>query len=200
MGRAGQEAAAKASAEANAALARSAAADAKQMAAEAALFKHAEEVMEFKLKQIQDFYGPLYAALRQSKGLYDKLFDQLIHDEPTKYQMALNPTGNDYRFQVKDNKEEWQNFRLVDQLPAIKGNPRALALIDANLNLGARMVEIISKSAGYASEDLLEQCGQYMAHYAILKAIRDGSETEAFEPGRHKMEAYPFWVRHKCWR
>ena len=151
MGRAGQEAAAKASAEANAALARSAAADAKQMAAEAALFKHAEEVMEFKLKQIQDFYGPLYAALRQSKGLYDKLFDQLIHDEPTKYQMALNPTGNDYRFQVKDNKEEWQNFRLVDQLPAIKGNPRALALIDANLNLGARMVEIISKSAGYAS-------------------------------------------------
>ena len=41
-------------------------------------------------------------------------------------------------------------------------------------------------------EDLLEQCGQYMAHYAILKAIRDGSETEAFEPGRHKIGAYPF--------
>jgi len=192
LGRNGQEAAARAAAEANATLARNAAADAKQMAADSALFKHAEQMMEFKLKQIQDFYGPLYAALQQSKGLYDKLLDQLINDEPGTYRKVENPTGDDYRFQVMDNQEQWQSFRLVDQLPAVKNNPRALALVDANLALGAQMCEIISKSAGYASEDLLEQLGQYMAHYAILKAIRDGSEKEAFPPGRHKIGAYPF--------
>jgi hypothetical protein len=192
LGRTGQESAARAAAEANATLARSAAADAKQMAKDAALFKHAEQMMEFKLKQIQEFYGPLYAALNQSKGIYDKLLDQLVNDEPTKYRKALNPTGNDYRWEVQDSMGKWQDFRLVDQLPAIKGNPRALALVDSNLDLGARMCEIISKCAGYAAEDLLEQLGQYMAHYAILKAIRNGTEKDAFEPGRHKIGAYPF--------
>jgi hypothetical protein len=198
LGKSGQELAAKAAeasanraAEANAELAKNAAAEAVRLAKDAALFKHAEQMMEFKQKQIQEFYGPLYAALRQSRGLYDKLLDQLVYDEPARYQRTPNATGDDYRLQVLDKAGQWKDFRLVDQLPAIKSNQRAMALADAIIGLGKNMCEIIATRAGYAAENSVELLGLYMAHHAILTAIRNGSETEAFEPGRHKVGAYP---------
>ena len=148
-------------------------------------------MMEFKQKQIQEFYGPLYASLRQSRGLYDKLLDQLIYDQPERYQKATNTTSDDYRLQVLDNDGQWKDFRLVDQLPALRSNQRAMALVDAIVGLGRNMCEIISTRAGYAAENSVELLGLYMAHHAILTAIRNGSETEAFEPGRHKVGAFP---------
>jgi hypothetical protein len=192
VGRAGQESAAKAAANANATLARNAAADAKQMAKDAALFKHAEQMMEFKQKQIQEFYGPLYAALRQSRSLYDKLLDQLVYDDSAQYQRTPNATGDDYRLQVLDKAGQWKDFRLVDQLPALKSNPRAMALVDAIIGLGKNMCEIIATRAGYAAEDSVDLLGLYTAHHAILTAIRNGPETEAFQPGRHKVGAFPY--------
>jgi hypothetical protein len=198
LGKSGQELAAKAAeasanraAEANAELAKHAAAEAVRLAKDAALFKHAEQMMEFKLKQIQEFYGPLYAALQQSRGLYDKLLDQLVYDEPARYQRTPNVTGDDYRLQVLDSAGQWKDFRLVDQLPAIKSNQRAMALVDAIVGLGKHMCEIITTRAGYAAENSVELLGLYMAHHAILTAIRNGPETEAFQPGRHKVGAYP---------
>jgi hypothetical protein len=199
MGKSGQELAAKAAeasanraAEANAELAKNAAVEAVRLAKDAALFKHAEQMMEFKLKQIQEFYGPLYAALRQSRGLYDKLLDQLVYDDPARYQRTPSATGDDYRLQVLDKAGQWKDFRLVDQLPALKSNPRAMALVDAIVGLGKNMCEIIATRAGYAAENSVELLGLYMAHHAILTAIRNGPETEAFEPGRHKVGAFPY--------
>jgi hypothetical protein len=198
LGKSGQELAAKSAeanakraAEANADLAKNAAAEAARLAKDAALFKHAEQMMEFKQKQIQEFYGPLYAALRQSRGLYDKLLDQVIYDEPARYRTAPNATGDDYRLQVLDSADQWRDFRLVDQLPAMKSNQRAMALVDAIVGLGKHMCEIIATRAGYAAENSVELLGLYMAHHAILTAIRNGPETEAFEPGRHKVGAFP---------
>jgi len=199
MGKIGQELAAKAAeasanraAEANAELAKNAAVEAAKLAKDAALFKHAEQMMEFKLKQIQEFYGPLHAALQQSRGLYDKLLDQLVYDDSARYQRTPNATGDDYRLQVLDKAGQWKDFRLVDQLPAVKSNQRAMALVDAIIGLGRNMCDIIATRAGYAAENSVELLGLYMAHHAILTAIRNGSESEAFEPGRHKVGAFPY--------
>ncbi len=199
LGRSGQEraadaaaAAAKQAAESNAALARNSALETARLAKTGVVFKHAEQMMEFKLKQIQEFYAPIYASLKQSLGLYDKMLDQLVHDEPGRYRRSSNPQGTDFRWEVLDQDGTWKGFRLVDQLPAIKSNPRALALADANLKLGKTMAKIIATRAGYATEDSIELLGEYMAHHAILTAIRNGPETEAFEAGRHKIGAFPY--------
>ncbi len=199
LGRSGQEraadaaaAAAKLAAESNATMARNSALETAGLAKTAVVFKHAEQMMEFKLKQIQEFYAPIYAALKQSLGLYDKMLDQLVHDEPGRYRRSSNPQGTDFRWEVLDQDGAWKGFRLVDQLPAIKSNPRALALADANLKLGRTMAKIIATRAGYAIEDSIELLGEYMAHHAILTAIRNGPETEAFGAGRHKIGAFPY--------
>jgi hypothetical protein len=162
-----------------------------ELARDAALHKRAEQMIEFKLRQIECFYAPIFAALRQSRMLYNKMLEQLERDAPDRYFKNLNASGNDFRYQVKNEKGEAKGFYLVDQLPAIKGNTSAMQLIDLMLDLGKSMCTIITTHAGLASEDLIEMLGEYMAHHAILRAIRSGPETTAFEPGHNKLGAFP---------
>jgi len=48
-----------------------------------------------------------------------------------------------------------------------------------------------------ASEGLVDMLGQYMAHFAILTAVRNGSEAEPYEPGWHKVGYFPFGLDKK---
>lgn len=168
-----------------------------ELAKQEAVFRHTGTILEFRLKQMEQFYAPMFALLGQSKGLYDKMMQQLVQDEPQRYRIASNPGPRDYRFEVLDKNGKWQGFRLLDQLPAIRSNSKALALIDRILEIGEQMTRIISKHAGLASEDLIGLLGQYMAHYAILSTIYKLNEVEPYEPGWHKMGYYPFDLNAK---
>jgi hypothetical protein len=168
-----------------------------KLARDVALYKEADATIEFRMKQVQQFYAPMSALLRQSKDLYDKMLEQLVEDEPSRYRKVAKPSGSDFRWEVLDQKAKWQGFRLLDQFPAIKKNPRALALADKNLEIGTRICEVISHHAGYASESILDMLGQYTAHHAILSTIRNGTETEPFEPGWHKVGYFPFGLDKK---
>lgn len=168
-----------------------------ELAKQEAVFRQTGTILEFRLKQMEQFYAPMFALLGQSKGLYDKMMQQLIQDQPQRYRIASNPGPKDYRFEVLDKNGRWQGFRLLDQLPAIRTDPKALALIDRILEIGDQMTKIISKHAGLASEDLMDLLGQYMAHYAILSTIHKLNESEPYEPGWHKMGYYPFDLNAK---
>jgi hypothetical protein len=168
-----------------------------ELAKQEAVFRQTGTILEFRLKQMEQFYAPMFALLGQSKGLYDKMMQQLIQDQPQRYRKVSNPGPRDYRFEVLDKHGQWQGFRLLDQLPAIRSDPKALALIDRILEIGEQMTKIISKHAGLASEDSMDLLGQYMAHYAILSTIHKLNETEPYEPGWHKMGYYPFDLNAK---
>jgi hypothetical protein len=168
-----------------------------RLARDEALYKDAAKILELRMRQVQEFYAPMFALLRQSKDLYDKMLQQLVADEPSRYRSVPTAVEKEFRWEVLDKKGEWQGFRLLDQLPAIKSNLKALALVDANLLIGEKICKVISNRAGYASEALVDMLGQYMAHYAILATIRNGKETEAFEPGWHKVGYFPFGLDTK---
>jgi hypothetical protein len=172
-------------------MAAAAAQQARELQRQEALFGHAEKILEFKLKQMQNFYAPMFALLGQSKGLYDKMLYELSEDEPSKYRWAPKPDPEDDRFQVRDKNGDWKAFRLLDQLPAVRSKPKAFALADRILQIGEGMTKIITKNAGLASEDLIDLLGRYMAHYAIISTIHKLGETQAYEPGWHKMGYFP---------
>jgi len=169
-----------------------------RLARDEALYKEAEATIEFRMKQVQEFYAPMFALLRQSRNLYDKMLDQLVADEPSRYRKVAQPEGNDSRWEVLDKNDSWKRFNLLDQFPAVKKNPRALALADQNLQVGAKICNVISDHAGYASELIVDMLGQFTAHHTILLTIRNGPETEPFEPGSHSKLAYfPFGLDTK---
>jgi hypothetical protein len=161
-----------------------------------ARFDQAQRLLEFRLKQLEFFYAPLFASLEQSKALYDKLLYQLSRDESHKYRLLEKPDANQYRMYVMEG-DDWKPFRLLDKLPAVRTNPKALNLVEQILSIGARMTEIIAKNAGLASVDLLPLLGQYMAHYTILSTMHQKGETEPYPSGWHTMGYYPHELNDK---
>jgi hypothetical protein len=161
-----------------------------ELAKQEAVYRNTEKIVEFRLKQMEQFYAPMFALLGQSKGLYDKMLYQLAQDEPERYRWNPQPGAGADPFQVLHH-DTWKGFRLLDQLPAVRHNPKAFALAEGVLRIGDQMTEIISKHAGLASENIIDLLGEYLAHYATLSTIYRLGETEPYEPGWHKVRYYP---------
>lgn len=168
-----------------------------ELARQEALLNHTEKILEFRLKQIELFYAPLFALLEQSKALYDKMLHQLAHDEPQRYKLLLEPDPEGYRMQVCAPDGTGKGFRLLDQFPAVRTNPRAFALAERILQIGEQTTKIISDHAGLASSDLIDLLGEYLAHHAVLSTIYKLNETVPYEPGWHKMLYYPRQLNEK---
>jgi hypothetical protein len=162
-----------------------------ELARQEAHLRQQEKLLDFRLKQMETFYAPMRALLTQTRGLYDKMGLELIQDDPKRYRWKASSDPNYRRVEVHQPDGSWAGFRLLDQFPAVKKNPRALALADQVLTIGKEIIAIITQHAGLASGDLLDLLGQYMSHYAILSAIRNEHRTEPYPPGFHEMGYYP---------
>lgn len=166
-----------------------------ELARHEAAFQNTEKILEFRLKQIELFYAPMFALLEQSRGLYDKMLYQLVQDQPEEYKWPSEPNPEDDRLHVRAKDGTWKSFRLLDQLPAIRAakdtKPTAFALVEQILEIGAQITKIISEHTGLASEDLIDSLGEYLAHYAILSDIHKRGETKPYESGWHKIGYYP---------
>jgi hypothetical protein len=117
----------------------------------------------------------------------------LVQDEPHRYRWASGAGAKEGQVEVLDKDGNWKGFRLLDQFPAVRTNPKALALADRVLEIGKQITHTITQHAGLASEaeDLLELLGMYLAHYAILSAVRQDDRTEPYPPGSHEIGYYP---------
>jgi hypothetical protein len=156
-----------------------------------ALFRHGEKILEFRLKQMELFYAPMFALLKQSEALYAKMRYQLAIDDPARYQLLDEPDFEGYFLHVHVKDGSWKGFRLLDQLPQVRTNHKAFALVKSILEIGKKMTEIISEHAGLASQELAYTLGEYLAHYAILSTVYNSGEIEPYEPGWHKLGYYP---------
>lgn len=157
-----------------------------------ALFEQTEKILEFRIKQLEQFYAPMFARLKQSEALYFALQRQLAKDSPNRYTLLekRDPDGNGML--VKNAAGETYGFRLIDEMPAIRENKKAMVLVDRILTIGKEITAIISEHAGLATEDLVPLLGEYAAHYAILSTIRDDQGTEALPPGKKEKGYYPY--------
>lgn len=168
-----------------------------ELARQEAIFDHAEKILEFRLKQMELFYAPMFALLEQSRALYDKMLYQLVEDEPERYRLISEPDSEGYRMHVRTQDGAWKGFRLLDQFPAVRTNKKALALAERILQIGEQTTKIISDHAGLASSDLIDLLGEYLAHYAVLSTAYRLGDTAPTEPGGHKILYYPRELNEK---
>lgn len=163
-----------------------------ELARQQAVFQQTEKLLEFRVKQLEEFYAPMFALLQQSTALYIKMCQQLSEDEPERYRSVAEPETNSFQMKVKARDGTWKEFRLVDQLPAVKKNIKAYALAKGIIAIAGKTTAIISEHAGLATADLMNILGHYLAHYAILSEINNGKETEPYEPLSHKVGYFPY--------
>jgi hypothetical protein len=157
-----------------------------ELAKREALFRHTDKIVEYRLKQMELFYAPMFALMGQSKGLYEKLLDELAQLDSETYRM--NQDGHLHVFLVG---KDLGVFRLLDRLPGLREVRTVWALVDQIVLIGDSMTKIIAEHAGLASERIIDRLGQYLAHYAILSLLYKSSETTPYAPGWHSRGYYP---------
>lgn len=150
----------------------------RDLAHEKAVLEAARALRDWRTKQLEQLYGPLRALLGHSKGVYDQMCRQLAEREgKSKYQFgeAKNSTS-EQSFEINIGGC-WKDFRLLDQLPHVYQKGLGVdGLIDVIFDIGSQLVDTIKNHAGLAlpeQEDLAKTFSEYLAHYAVLKELRE---------------------------
>ncbi len=151
---------------------------------------YANKLLDLRLKQLELFVAPLHALLEQSRGLYEKLVTQLLEDKEN-YQEVTDPEVGK-KLQVRWHNE-WHDWRMLDQMPPLKGNPLYGPLIAEIIRIGKEMTVLIAKYSAFSLDDsaVSDVYGEYLAHFAVLQSIYKNPRTEPFAPGQHKIGYYP---------
>jgi hypothetical protein len=140
--------------------------------------------MEWTMKQISEFYGPLRALLGQSNAMYRQMNHVLINAAPEIFRFE-KMDGQDFDnlvFQIfKDG--QWSRFRTVKNLEDVynKGFNVEPYFTDV-VNVGEQIANLIRDKTGYLraeDKDLVAVLGDYLAHFSVLKRLHEaGSKNE----------------------
>lgn len=140
--------------------------------------------VEWQLKQLSGFYGPLRALLEQSNAMYRQMNRALVSANPDLFRMQ-SAHGKDFdnaEFQIKKDGD-WTRFRTVKHLGDVYYRGYGIEpYFDDVVDVGSRMATLIRNKAGFARQEdkaLIEVMGTYLAHYAVLsrlhKKAREGA-------------------------
>lgn len=138
-------------------------------------------IVQWQLKQLSELYGPLHALLRQSNALYRHMNEVLRKKDPARFQFVHGVDFDEKEFQISLNNE-WVRFRTIMHIDQVYGRNYGIEpYFDGLVEIGDRIVEVISEKAGYArpeQNDLILVFGKYLAHYSVLQRLHSSSKEK----------------------
>jgi hypothetical protein len=146
-------------------------------------FETSKSLVDWKVTQLQELYGPLNALLHQSNTLYRLMNGVLLNADPKKFRLRDDEDNADFDkklFEIYEN-DSWNIFRTVVHIDEVYGRRFGIeCYFDEIIANGERMVAVIEKSAGYVREDqpiLASVFGKYLAHFKILRKLHFETKT-----------------------
>lgn len=133
------------------------------------------KLIEYRSKQVNEFYGPMLVLLKQSKELSTQLHTQLTKDSPARYIFECDNTSKTgTSLFIHESGKEKKAFRLISELPYLGTNHKAaLPRVQVIIDTGERLAKLIEEKSGLvkpSSQKLIGCLGTYLAH---LTALRD---------------------------
>ena len=136
-------------------------------------------IMEFRSRQLNEFYAPLRALHAQGLGIRNELYRQLKEANVPGVEFryvteAIAATGQSLwvKYDGKDKP-----FRFIDDLELVRNHfPQLMSMVDQIIEVGNKSSKLIQTRAGLAlpeNQKLTEMLGSFLAHHAILKKIRE---------------------------
>ena len=135
-----------------------------------ARFNFAAEVLEFRLRQIQEFYSPALLLVEQSRNVYAKML-----------------------WTVKTEKKDisLDGFRLLDHIFHLKSDKSVGPLVQRILEIGKQLKKLISDKAGLIEGGIAPMFSEYLAHFEILEAASEQNLSAEQKEGWHELGYYP---------
>lgn len=129
-------------------------------------FEVAQSIVEWKLKQLSELYGPLRTLFTQSNAVYRTMNVVLQNAAPDKFRLlgpedmklpefqrfAADASDDGYLFVInRDAKAGWEIFRTILQIDEVYGKGYGVEVyFDKIVEISARIVSVIEAKAGMA--------------------------------------------------
>jgi hypothetical protein len=138
-------------------------------------------VIDWEIKQLSLLYGPLRALLGQSRALYAEMNAALVQQSPLFRLFGGEDGTKKPEFQIQTSSGEWRRFRTVIDIFEVYGQGYGVEVyFDEIVSIGAEMVKVIQQQAGYAraeEKEVIGVFGNYLAHFAVLKAMHEAAKA-----------------------
>lgn len=141
------------------------------------------DIMNFRSRQLNEFYAPIRALQGQGLAIRNQLYDQLLANPLTNYNFYQKPDKI-----AANNWSLWyihagvdKPFRMIDDLKLLNQCfPQLMPLVKEIVLTGDATAKLIREHGGYAlpeNDKLTDMLGAFLAHHAILKHLYDTVST-----------------------
>jgi SAM-dependent methyltransferase len=133
-------------------------------------YEYASSILEFRIRQIMEFYAPMHLLIEKSRHLYEKFI------------WAIERTDKNF---------DKTKFRLLDQISTLYKDERLKPFIDPIIETGNKMSDLIIDKGGLIEGGITQTYIDYQAHIEILKAAQFEINLKKQEAGWQKFGYYP---------
>lgn len=150
-------------------------------------FQINKSLVDWKLQQISELYGPLYALLRQSNSVYRQMNKALSEHDKKRFRLKSDNNAIDFddaRFEINIDGE-WKVFRSATHLKFVYCKDFGVdQYFDEIISIGEKIVNVIQEKAGFVRADqaeLADVFGSYLAHFVLLRQIYSNLKDSILE-------------------
>jgi hypothetical protein len=135
-----------------------------------ARFAFAGQILEFRLRQLQEFYTPALMLIEQSKTVYEKML---------------------WTIKCERKDISLDGFRLLDHIYNLNNDKSVGPLVKRVLEIGKQLTKLISRKSGLIEGGIAPTYSEYLAHFEILQAASEQNLSTQQKEGWHEFGYYP---------
>jgi hypothetical protein len=147
-----------------------------QAARQAAGMKEVSEIKQFRGRQLNEFYAPLEALLKQGLIVRNELYARLKATTQTGVvfsEISDADAANGWSLGIAVGSESARAFRLLDDLPLLQATfPEVMGTVGETVRINQLIVKLIHEKVGlvlHGSDTLSQQLGTFLAHQSVLE-------------------------------
>lgn len=148
----------------------------RQAARQAAGMKELSEIKQFRGRQLNEFYAPLEALLKQGLIVRNELYARLekTNSPNVTFNRIPDPkAANGWSLGIAANGQASRPYKLLEDLPLLqKEFPFVMGTVGETVRINQLIVKLIHEKIGlvlHGSDDLSEQLGVFLAHQSVLE-------------------------------
>lgn len=152
-------------------------------------------IIEYRSRQVHEFYYPLLLSLQRSSGVRRQICDHLHAKSPMRFRFQEESDGRKHLFIYDPSKDESIRFRLIEAMHELASQHReTLPMVDEIVAIGEQMSTLIHEKGGLvlsSNATLTDSLGRYLAHFSILREVARKAENPSSLEGITYNVLYP---------
>jgi small-conductance mechanosensitive channel len=150
----------------------------RQAARQTAGVKELSDIKQFRGRQLNEFYAPLEALLKQGLIVRNELYTRLLatNDPNVSFSKMPDPqAANKWSLGIQRKGEQMRPFRLLNDLPVLHATfPDLMGTVGETVRINKLIVKLVHEKVGlvlHKNIELSQQLGTFLAHQTVLVAM-----------------------------